>query len=58
MAGSASTLELSPAVKRLAPAIDVTMGKVPFWPCNWSAIRPPQPLRLGPSETEDCHWFC
>src|SRR5258706_15428130 len=56
--GSASGLELEPAMKSVEPAIDVTTGKVPFMPGIRSAMRPPQPLRLGPDETADCHWFC
>ena len=28
-----------------------------FWWTVWK-LRPPQPLRLCPCETDDCHWFC
>src|SRR6187401_1335070 len=56
LAGSASGLDASPVTKRLAPAIDVTTGK--DCAATWSAMRPPQPERLAPVATDDCHWFC
>ena len=44
-------------MNRLAPAIEST-GNAVFCAAIWSAMRPPQPLRLAPVETADCHWFC
>src|SRR5262249_34587681 len=56
--GSARGLERAPAMNSVDPAMDVTTGKAPLVPGIWSAMRPPHPLRLGPDDTADCHWFC
>src|SRR5687768_3976847 len=58
VAGMASGRAAAPEPKRGTPAVDVITGNVGFIAATSSAMRPPQPVALGPDDTDDCHCNC
>src|SRR4051812_27011883 len=49
-----------PTSKTLAPpsVIDIDTDELPLRELRRSAVRPPQPVRVGWSGTDVCHWTC